>query len=43
MGTGMLDKYEVRIQGDPTPRIIYINMYDFEEPLVPHGFSIRRG
>lgn len=41
MGTGMLDKYEVMIEGEITSRILFINMYDFEPPLVPHGFRVK--
>ena len=41
MGTGMLDQYLVSIEGDQSPRVLYINMYDFEEPLVPSGFSAK--
>ena len=38
-GKGMLDKYELSYQGLKAPIILYINMYDFEQPKVPVGFS----
>lgn len=41
MGKGLLDKYEIMIGNDPEPRILYLNMYDFEEPLLPGGFTRR--
>ena len=43
MGIGMLDKYRVYIAGDPTPKTLFLNMYDFEEPLIPHGFTAKKG
>lgn len=37
-GMGMLDVYEVWIGTEPTPRTLYLNMYDFEQPAAPVGF-----
>lgn len=39
MGTGMLDIYEVWVGTQPVPRTLYLNMYDFEEPQAPVGFT----
>jgi len=38
LGTGMLDIYEVWVGTEPTPRTLYLNMYDFEAPQAPVGF-----
>jgi hypothetical protein len=42
MGGGLLDRYEVWIEGQPQPKILYLNMYDFEEPKIPKGFTERK-
>jgi hypothetical protein len=42
LGNGLLDQYEVRIAGDETPKILYLNMYDYEEPLIPRGFTAKK-
>lgn len=39
-GQGLLDKYEVYYSGQEKPSVIYINMYDSEELLVPVGFRL---
>ncbi len=39
MGQGMLDIYEVTWEGLTAPKKLYINMYDFEEPMIPVGFT----
>ena len=38
-GTGLLDKYQVSHPGLDEPVILYINMYDYEDPLAPMGFT----
>lgn len=35
----LLDRYELKYYGVAKPLIIYINMYDFEKPLLPIGLS----
>lgn len=39
MGNGLLDRYAVWIGDDPEPRILFVNMYDYERPLIPVGFT----
>lgn len=39
---GMLDAYEVFIDGKADPVIIYINMYDADELKIPVGFTRKR-
>jgi len=39
MGKGLLDVYEVTYNGIGTPKKLYINMYDYEKPLIPVGFT----
>jgi hypothetical protein len=39
MGIGMLDKYAVWIGTEPVPKILYLNMYDYDEPRIPIGFT----
>jgi hypothetical protein len=41
MGSGLLDVYEVVVEGESNPRKLFINMYDFEEPLIPAGFTLK--
>lgn len=41
-GQGVLDKYSVRIEGDSTEKIIYINMYDSAELYAPEGFKFKK-
>jgi hypothetical protein len=37
-GSGMLDRYEVEIDGDTVKKILYLNMYDKEKVYAPKGF-----
>ncbi|MGH1339512.1 MAG: hypothetical protein ACRBFS_25570 [Aureispira sp.] len=39
---GLLDKYSVYYGGLEEPLIVYINEYDYEEPLCPKGFTYRK-
>lgn len=39
MGSGLIDKYEIKYEGIEKPVIIYINMYDFGELKAPKGFT----
>ncbi len=41
MGTGLLDIYSVWIGSADQPKTLYLNMYDYETPLIPLGFSKR--
>jgi hypothetical protein len=36
----LLDKFEVTYQGLTQPIILYIDMYDYKQPMVPVGFAI---
>ncbi len=38
-GTGLLDMYEVTYEGLSTPIKLFINMYDYEKPKAPVGFT----
>jgi hypothetical protein len=40
-GIGLLDIYRIRYSGLKRRVILYLNMYDYEEPKVPCGFSVR--
>lgn len=42
MGSGLLDRYEVTIEGQEKPVIIYINLYDFGKMKAPKGFTIKK-
>ncbi|ALU45320.1 hypothetical protein [Pseudoalteromonas rubra] len=39
-GGGMLDKYELSYQGQKKPVTIYVNLYQFEAPKAPQGFTL---
>lgn len=39
-GSGMLDRYEIEIDGDPEKKILYINMYDEGKLYAPKGFLL---
>lgn len=39
-GGGLLDMYELRYDGLAKPVVIYVNLYKFEQPLAPSGFSL---
>ena len=38
-GKALLDSYEVTYAGAEKPIIFYLDMYDYEQPLVPPGFT----
>ena len=38
-GVGMLDIYEVTYEGLASPGKLYLNMYDYEQPQIPRGFT----
>lgn len=40
MGSGLLDVYEITYDGQKETIKIYINMYDYESPKAPAGFTI---
>ena len=40
MGSGLLDVYEIKYSGQEKPIKIYINMYDYQSPKAPAGFTI---
>ena len=42
LGHGLLDQYQVQIAGEPAPKILYLNMYDYQEPLIPRGFTAKK-
>ena len=39
LGGGMLDIYSVWIGDQPEPVKLYLNMYDYEQPKAPKGFT----
>jgi hypothetical protein len=39
---GLLDVYEVTYPGLDKPLVIYVNTYDYEQPMAPVGFKPRR-
>jgi len=39
MGGGLLDIYSVWVGSAPDPVKLYINMYDYEQPKAPKGFT----
>lgn len=39
-GKELLDIYKVTYKGLKEPIFLYLNMYDYEEPKAPYGFSI---
>jgi hypothetical protein len=42
MGSGLLDKYEVKYKGIEKPVVLYLNMYDTGELKAPKGFTFRQ-
>lgn len=36
---GLLDIYEITWKGQDEPVKLYLNMYDYEKPLIPVGFT----
>ncbi|MBN2652116.1 MAG: hypothetical protein JXR63_07015 [Spirochaetales bacterium] len=41
MGMGMLDIYLITISGNSETVKLFLNMYDFELPKIPQGFSLK--
>ncbi|QYJ67318.1 2-dehydro-3-deoxyphosphooctonate aldolase [Flavobacterium litorale] len=41
LGGGMLDLYEVKIQGDTVTKKLYLNMYDKDKLYAPKGFLMK--
>ncbi|TMP27722.1 hypothetical protein CWB99_13595 [Pseudoalteromonas rubra] len=39
-GGGMLDQYELSYEGQKKPVTIYVNLYQFEAPKAPQGFTL---
>ena len=39
-GRGLLDKWEITWQGQHSPLIIYLNAYEYKQPMCPAGLSI---
>ena len=42
VGNGLLDQYQVFVDGDAVPKVLYLNMCDYEEPLIPRGFTAKK-
>lgn len=40
-GSGMLDRYEITIEGDSIKKILYLNMYDKGKLYAPKGFLLK--
>lgn len=41
-GMGMLDIYIVKIEGDDTPKKLYLNMYEKKKLYAPKGFKFKQ-
>ncbi|OYQ32155.1 hypothetical protein CHU92_14745 [Flavobacterium cyanobacteriorum] len=41
MGMGMLDRYEITIEGKGEKKILYLNMYDKDELFAPKGLLLK--
>ena len=39
---GLLDKYEVSYKGLKEPLTLYLNSYDYEQPMVPVGLTLAK-
>lgn len=39
----LLDRFEVTYEGLATPVILYLDMYDYEQPKLPVGFAGEKG
>ncbi|WP_440906602.1 hypothetical protein ACMZOO_17920 (plasmid) [Catenovulum sp. SX2] len=39
-GGGLLDQYELSYKGLPKPVVIYVNLYKFNKPIAPKGFTL---
>lgn len=42
MGGGLLDVYEITYDGLDKPIELYINMYDYNDPMIPVGFTPKK-
>lgn len=42
MGSGMLDRYEIKWTGQSKSVFLYINMYDEEKLMAPVGFTLKK-
>lgn len=42
LGGGLLDRYSVWIGDSTEPVSLYLNMYDFEQPKAPKGFTFAK-
>lgn len=40
-GMGLLDRYEITIEGDSIKKILYLNMYDKGKLYAPKGFLLK--
>ena len=40
--TVLLDRYEMTYEGLTKPVFLYIDFYDYEQPMVPVGFTSAR-
>lgn len=43
MGAGLLDVYELRWEGQKSPVILYLNIYEKGNLMVPYGLSLKKG
>ncbi|MCB9235770.1 MAG: 2-dehydro-3-deoxyphosphooctonate aldolase [Bacteroidia bacterium] len=41
-GKGLLDQYEVTWEGSKTPKLLFINMYDYGDLMIPSGFTAKK-
>ncbi|WP_105167847.1 hypothetical protein [Pseudoalteromonas sp. T1lg23B] len=39
-GGGLLDKYQLSYEGIPEPVVIHVNLYKFNKPMAPKGFTL---
>lgn len=39
-GGGLLDKYELSYEGLSEPVVIHVNLYKFNKPMAPKGFTL---
>lgn len=42
VGIGLFDEYQINYKGLKEPVFLFLNMYDYEEPKAPYGFTIRK-
>lgn len=38
---GLLDRFKITYKGLKEPIFLYLNMYDYEEPMAPYGFTVK--